>query len=83
METKEFLKSKTIRSLILILIVVVMNMMGIGEAEIGETYDTINQDGENGIGLIMNILMLVGIGGAGYGRAVADKPLGRKKKKNE
>lgn len=80
METKDFLKSKTIRSLAIILIVVVMNIMGIGEAEVGKTYDAVTQKEGRGAEQIKNILMLVGLGGAGYGRVVADKPLGRKKK---
>ena len=81
METKAFLKSKTIRFLIIALVIVLTNIMGVGEAEPGKSYDTINtMEGEE-VEQVKNILLLIGIGGASYGRAVADKPLGRKKKK--
>ena len=82
METKNFTKSKTMRSLAVCLIVVLMNMFGIGEAEVGQTIDTMHEMHEmqeNKTGNIMDIVSLLGLGGAAYGRAVAYKPLGRKK----
>ena len=81
MENKAYLKSKTIRFLVLAIIIVMTNIMGIGEAEPGKTYDTMTQMEGEEVEQVKNILMLIGIGGAGYGRAVAKEPLGRKKKK--
>lgn len=80
METKSFLKSKTIRFLIIALVIVLTNILGIGEAEPGKTYDTmLEMEGEE-VEQVKNLLMLIGLGGAGYGRVVAKQPLGRKKK---
>lgn len=78
-ETKNFTKSKTMRSLAVCLIVVLMNMFGIGEAEVGKTIDTMHEMQGQKTENIMDIVMLVGLGGAAYGRAVAEQPLGRKK----
>lgn len=80
METKQYLKSKTIRSLIICAIIVIMNVMGIGEAEVGQTIDTMNEMTGDRTQSIKDLLLLFGLGGAAYGRAVADKPLARKKK---
>lgn len=79
-DTKDFTKSKTMRSLAICLIIVVMNIMGIGEAEVGKTIDTMHEMQGGKTENIKDILMLIGVGGAAYGRVVADKPLGRKKK---
>ena len=80
METKGYLQSKTMCSLIVVFAMVVVNMMGIGEAEVGETIDSlVEMTGEKTVN-IKDVLMLLGIGGAAYGRAVANKPLARKKK---
>lgn len=80
MKTKNFLKSKTIRFLIIAVIIVLTNIMGIGEAEPGKTYDTIGEMKGEEFEQVKNVLLLLGIGGAGYGRVVANKPLGGKKK---
>ena len=80
METKAYLQSKTIRSLIIVFTIVVLNLMGIGEAEVGETIDSMGEMTGERTENIKDILMMFGLGGAAYGRAVADKPLARKKK---
>lgn len=83
METKHPLKSKTIESLIILFIIAILNIMGIGEAKPGKTWDTIteidNRRGEQ----IKNLLMLGAIGGGVYGRFVANSKLARKKKGGE
>ena len=81
METKGYLKSKTIRFLVIAAVIVLTNIIGVGEAEPGQTYDTMTKMEGEEVEQVKNILLLLGIGGAGYGRAVADKPLKRKKKK--
>ena len=80
METKDFLKSKTIRFLLIAVVIVMTNILGIGEAEPGKSYDNMTKMEGQEVEQVKNILLLFGLGGAGYGRAVADKPLGRKKK---
>ncbi len=54
--------------------------MGIGEAEVGQTIDSMGEMTGERTENIKDILMLLGLGGAAYGRAVADKPLSTKKK---
>ena len=80
---KEYMKSKTIRSLVICAIIVIMNLMGIGEAEVGQTIDTMNELTGKRTKNIKDALLLFGIGGAAYGRTVAKGPLGRKKKEDE
>lgn len=83
METKAYSKSKTMRSLVLLLVIVLMNIIGIGEAEPGKTYDTmLDMEGRN-TEQIKNLLLLGGLGGAAYGRIKADTHLGKKKKEDD
>jgi len=79
METKGYLQSKTIRSLIILLIIVLTNILGLGEAQPGQTYDTMCELEGRQTEQIKNLLLLGGIGTAGYYRVKADTKLGKKK----
>ena len=81
METKAYLQSKTIRSLAIVLAIVVLNLLGIGEAEVAQTIDSMGEMTGEKTENIKDILMLFGIGGAAYGRAVAKGPLKKKGEK--
>lgn len=79
METKHPLKSKTIESAIIIIVVALLNLLNIGNDRPGQTYDTMldeqNRQGEQ----IKNLFLLGGGAGAIYGRAKANTKIGRKK----
>lgn len=79
MENKGYLKSKTIDSAIIIIIVAVLNIVGLFEATPGQTYDTMLELQGRQKEQIKNLLLLGGSGGAIYGRIKATKRLGRKK----
>lgn len=83
MKIKDNLKSKTVNSSILILIVAILNILGLFEATPGQTYDTMlelqNRQNEQ----IKNLLLLGGAGGAIYGRNHLNKKLGGKEPDDE
>ena len=81
METKNLLKSNTVRGLILVAVPMLMQMLGIGMEEIQATYDTIGQNTDLDSGGIARIVQLIGLALAGYGRATAKQPLHIKKEK--
>ena len=78
---KAMCKSGTMRSLVLIVIVVLMQMFGVGQQEVGETIDTVNQQQGQGIETLISVILLILTGRAAYGRAVAEKPILKKKDK--
>ena len=82
MKTKSYLKSKTIDSLIVAVILIILNILGIGEAEPGKTYDTMLDMQGRQTEQIKNLLVLGALGGAAYGRANANTHLGKKKEEN-
>jgi len=65
---KHPLKSKTINSTLIIIVIAILNLLGVGETEIGNTYDTLTDatgqktEGAKDIGL------LLGSAGVIYGR---------------
>ena len=84
MKQKAYLKSKTMRSLIILVVIVVMNILGFGEAEPGKTYDTMLDMEGRSSEQAKNLLLLGAAGGAAYGRVKADTKLTRRKNvKNE
>ena len=72
---KTALKSKTIRGLLTAVVIVILSMLGVGEKQIGKTYDTIHDhQGETterakDIGTLGVLLYSI------YGRTVAKGPL--------
>lgn len=81
METKNLLKSNTVRGLILVALPMLMQTLGIGAEEVSATYDAIEQSATTvNVGPIMQIL---GLALAGYGRATAKQPLHIKKQKED
>jgi len=59
-------KSKTIDSILVIILITVMSLLGFGEEEIAKTYDTIGQ--EKKTETVKELVTLVAAGGAIYGR---------------
>ncbi len=82
MKTPEPLKSKTIRGLLVMLLLVVLSFFGVGEAEIGRTYDTIHDTQGETKGTAKDIGMLGAILYSVYGRFVAKGPLKWRKEDN-
>lgn len=64
---KNPLKSKTINSALVIALVAIMSMLGFGEQEIAETYDSISQEKKSDLP-IKEIITLIGTGGVIFGR---------------
>lgn len=81
METKHPLKSKTMESLLAAVLILIMNILGIGEATPGKTYDTMLDMRGRRTEQVKNLALLGACGGAAYGRLKANTHLGRKKKK--
>lgn len=82
METKNLLKSNTVRGLIIVAIPILMQICGISTAEVNMTYDTVGQSTTNGaLENLSPIMQALGLALAGYGRATAKQPLHVKKKK--
>ena len=65
---KNPVKSKTINSAIVIIIIALMNLIGIGEEQIGKTYDTITDATGSQTEAAKDIGLLVGAAGVVYGR---------------
>lgn len=80
METKHPLKSKTIESLIVAVLILIMNILGVGEAQPGKTYDTMLEMEGRRTEQVKNLALIGACGGAAYGRWKANTNLGRKKK---
>lgn len=59
-------KSKTINSVLVIILITVMSLLGFGEEEIAKTYDTIGQ--EKKTETAKELITLFAAGGAIYGR---------------
>ena len=76
----EALKSKTVRSLLVAFVLVALNLLGVGEEQIGKTYDTISSDPKGRRTETLKDVGLLGALGMGlYGRSVAKGPLKWKK----
>ncbi len=77
MKTKPVIKSKTINSILVIAVIVILNLLGIGEAEIGKTYDTITSNTSK-TETTKDLVTLAAAGMAFYGRMNAKTKLGGK-----
>lgn len=71
----EALKSKTIRGLMTAAVIVLLNLLGVGEEQIGKTYDTINDTRGRQTETAKDIGLIAALGVATYGRVVAKGPL--------
>ena len=65
---KHPLKSKTINSTLVIIVMVCLSLLGVGEKEMGKTYDTITTETNNNVDVSKDIITLIAAGGAIYGR---------------
>ena len=65
---KNPLKSKTISSALVIIVMVCMSLLGIGEEQMGETYDTITQGTGTKTEKSKDLITLLATGGVIYGR---------------
>ncbi len=65
---KPKLKSKTLNSILIAAVMVILGMLGVGEKQIGQTYDTITQSTGGQTETAKDLAMLAALGGAYYGR---------------
>lgn len=79
MRLPEALKSKTIRALLTAAVIVLLNLLGVGEEHIGRTYDTIHDHQGKKTETAKDIGLIGALSWAAYGRAVAKGPLKKKK----
>ena len=70
MQTPEYLKSKTIRALLTAAVIVLLNLLGVGEEQIGKTYDTISDHKGKQTETAKDIGLIGALGYAFYGRSV-------------
>jgi hypothetical protein len=61
-------KSKTVVSACVVILIAVMSFLGVGEEEIGKTYDTITDTTGQRSESIKDLITLLAAGGAIYGR---------------
>ncbi len=78
MKSKPLFKSKTINSALVCAIIIMMNLLGIGEEKIGETYDTINDHVGSKQETTKDIVALGSLVGVVYGRLNAKTKIGGK-----
>ena len=83
MQLPQTLKSKTIRALLTAAVIVLLNLLGVGEEQIGKTYDTIQDHRGKQTETIKDFGLLGVLGYAFYGRSVAKGPLKWKKGKKD
>ena len=65
---KSPLKSKTIDSALIIIVIAILSLLGVGEAEVGKTYDTITTQTGKRTENAKEIITILGGAGAIYGR---------------
>ena len=65
---KHPLKSKTINSTLVIIVMVCLSLLGVGEEKIGNTYDTITDSIGQSTESVKDLVTLIAAGGAIYGR---------------
>ncbi len=63
---KSPIKSKTINSALVIILIAVMSLLGFGESEMADTYDSINPGNKSES--VKEIITILAAGGAIYGR---------------
>lgn len=79
MKGPEALKSKTIRGLLTAAVIVILSLLGVGEEQIGKTYDTIHDTQGKQTETAKDLGLLGTLIYAFYGRSVAKGPLKWKK----
>lgn len=82
MKQPEALKSKTVRAILTAFVLVLLNLLGVGEEQIGRTYDTIHDHRGKQTETIKDLGLLGALGYAFYGRSKAKGPLKWKKEKD-
>lgn len=65
---KHPIKSKTINSALTIIVIACLNLLGVGETQIGNTYDTITDSTGQKTEAAKDIGLLLGSAGVIYGR---------------
>ena len=83
MKTPEALKSKTIRALLTAFVMVLLNVLGVGEEQIGKTYDKIHDHRGKQTETVKDLGLLGALGYAFYGRNVAKGPLKWRKEQDD
>ncbi len=73
------LKSKTVRAIMTALVLLLMNFLGVGEQQIGQTYDTIHDTRGKQTETAKDLGLLGAMLYALYGRSKAEGPLTWKK----
>ncbi len=75
MNVPEALKSKTIRGLMTAAVIVLLNLLGVGEEQIGKTYDTIHDTRGKQTETIKDLGLMGALVYSVFGRSVAKGPL--------
>lgn len=70
---KPKLKSKTLNSILIAAVMVILGILGVGEEQIGQTYDTITQSTGGQTETMKDLAILAALGGAYYGRVRVGK----------
>jgi len=65
---KKPLKSKTINSALVVIVIVCLSILGVGEKQIGQTYDAISDTTGQTTEGAKDLITLLAAGGAIYGR---------------
>lgn len=83
MKQPEALKSKTVRAILTAAVIVILNLLGVGEEQIGKTYDTIHDHQGKQTETAKDLGLMGALVYAFYGRSVAKGPLRFKKEKSD
>ena len=83
MNLPEALKSKTVRAILTAVVIVLLNLLGVGEEQIGKTYDTIHDTRGKQTETIKDLGLLGALIYGMYGRTVAKGPLKWKKEQDD
>ena len=79
----EALKSKTVRGLMTAVIIVLLNLLGVGEEQIGKTYDTIHDRQGKQTETAKDLGLVGALAYSVYGRSVAKGPLKWRKESDD
>lgn len=77
MKRKPVFKSKTVKAILTAAVIVLLNLLGVGEEQIGKTYDTINDHRGRQTETAKDIGLIGTLAWAFYGRMKADTKLGK------
>lgn len=66
-------KSKTLNSILIAAVMVILGILGVGEEKISQTYDTITESTGGQTETMKDIATLAALGGAYYGRIKVGK----------